>query len=105
MPSAFQTFCSKNFIISEAFLNTSNQQLLKQVKSQAKGGKGASWYKHLVEGNDTCDCHIPGSARELKHQAETVIWITGLPYCQEVVKKLNPQDIVVVLKYAHDILY
>lgn len=43
--------------------------------------------KDSVEGDDASDCHIPRALREVKHQTEAAIWITSLPYCQELVKK------------------
>lgn len=72
--SDFQDFYARDFIILETFLNISNLQLLKKPGFGGRE-KNVLLQKVPVEGNDAWDCHTPGLERELKHQAETGIWV------------------------------
>lgn len=70
----FQNFRARDFVILDTFFNISNLQLLNK---SGFGGreKNVLLQKVSVEGNDTCDCHIPGVARVLEHHAGAGIWV------------------------------
>lgn len=74
MLSDFQDFCARDFVILETFLDISNLQLLNKSGFWGRE-KNVLLQKVPVEGKDASDCHTPGVARELKHQAAAGIWV------------------------------